>query len=288
MNPIALTVLQQRLRLALTSYDEGEAMAITRIYLTETFGASQTDLLLNKSVSWSAEMEQRFSDHLRRLSEHEPIQYVIGHAPFQGRAFRVSPAVLIPRPETEGILPLAAHLLGDMPRPRLLDAGTGSGCIAVSLALQHPSATVTAWDISHDALTVAADNAQTLEAKVEFRHRDLLAESEHPTDAAASFDLIVSNPPYIRQREAAEMEAHVLDHEPHLALFVPDYDPLRFYRALGQLGQHLLPSGGHLLVETHSDYATHTAQLLELLGYTALHIHTDCCSLPRFVEAKRP
>lgn len=282
-----LADLNRQLTQALQEHGEREAAAIADLYLAEQFGASRTDILLNKSVTLSAEGEQTFSDHLRRLSEGEPVQYVLGRANFLGRTFHVSPAVLIPRPETEGILPLADNLLGDTPAPHILDAGTGSGCIAISLALQHTKGSVTAWDISDEAIAVASQNAQALSAKVRFLHRDILAEAETPTDSAASLDLLVSNPPYIREREKAEMETHVLDHEPHLALFVPDYAPLRFYRALGQLGLHLLKPGGHLLVETHSDYATHTAQLFEVLGYSAVRVHHDCFDLPRFVEARR-
>lgn len=287
MIELPLADLNRKLTETLQAHGEREAAAIANLYLAEQFGASRTDILLNKVVTFSAENEDTFADHLRRLSEGEPVQYVLGRANFLGRSFRVSPAVLIPRPETEGLLQLVANLLGDTPTPRILDAGTGSGCIAVSLALQHPEGSVTAWDISDDALSVAQENAQTLSASVRFLHRDILAEAEAPSDSAASLDLLVSNPPYIREREAAEMDAHVLNHEPHLALFVPDYDPLRFYRALGQLGKHLLAPDGHLLVETHSDYATHTAQLFEVLGYSSVRIHHDCFDLPRFVEAQR-
>lgn len=287
MKEQSLASLHRELLQALRGYDEREAAAIAHLYLSEQFGTSRTDILLNKAVALSAEEEQRLAEDFRRLSDGEPIQYVIGRANFLGRPFYVSPAVLIPRPETEGILSLAATLLTHTPTPRMLDAGTGSGCIAISLALQYPEGSVTAWDISDDALAIAHKNAHTLSASVRFLHRDILAEAATPTDSAASLDLLVSNPPYIREREAAEMDTHVLNHEPHLALFVPDYDPLRFYRALGQLGLHLLAEGGHLLVETHSDYATHTAELFDVLGYSSVRIHLDCFERPRFVEAQR-
>ena len=171
-----------------------------------------------------------------------------------------------------------------MPHPegrplRLLDAGTGSGCIAVSLKLALPDADVTAWDISPEALSVARGNARTLGADVHFELRDILA----PPDAAACYDIIVSNPPYICEYEQSSMEAHVTQHEPHTALFVPDADPLRFYRALCHHAKASLSPGGHLLVEINSAYGPGTARLFTAQGLQHVQLRQDAFGLDRMV-----
>lgn len=278
---------QQLLNILIAHYDKGEAQAIARLYLERRFDLSHTDALLGKHFLLTPLHEQQWATDLEAFRRGVPVQYVLGSAEFDGHAFAVTPDVLIPRPETEGLVQWAAELASDQPA-HLLDAGTGSGCIAVSLALRLPSATLTAWDISEAALAVARCNAKALGAGVAFLHRNIMTEAQCPTDAPASFHFIVSNPPYIRRSEAVTMERHVLHHEPHSALFVPDYDPLQFYRALALLSRHLLHPGGALLVETHRDHARQVAQLFDLMGYTHIEERPDCFGQPRFVKAVHP
>ena len=191
---------------------------------------------------------------------------------------------LIPRPETEDLVQLATEkCCGAL--SNILDVGTGSGCIAISLAKALPLARVAAWDISEGALQVAQENATTLGARVDFELRDLLKEADAPTLAPQSLDAIVSNPPYIPEEEAQTMEAQVVNHEPHSALFVPNDNPLLFYHALARLGWHALRPSGSLLVETHTDFAAAVATLFESMGYTSVRVINDCFNLPRFVEA---
>lgn len=282
------TLLYQQLTQSLaTHYDQGEARAIARLYIEESLGLCYTDILTDKPLFLTAEQSARWEHDLQRLAQGVPVQYVLGYAHFMGHRFRVDTSVLIPRPETEGLVQWACERAGTAPI-RMLDAGTGSGCIAVSLAQALSSSRVWAWDISEAALALAQTNAQQLGANITFAQRDIIAQAQRPDDAAQSLDLLVSNPPYIREKEMAEMERHVLDHEPHLALFVPDYDPLLFYRALAQLGQHLLVSGGSLLVECHRDCVNHVADLFALLGYTQVETRLDCFEAPRFVAAVKP
>ena len=275
-------------------YGPGEAQAIAFLVMEEVFGLSRTDIYAGKVSQNSEDERRRFVNICQSLAQGLPVQYALGTAEFCSRRFRVTPDVLIPRPETEELVAWAvasAHALQQEPatdprplRPlRLLDAGTGSGCIAVSLKLALPDAEVTAWDLSPAALEVARGNARQLGADVHFEQHDLLA----PWPEQPPFDLIVSNPPYICQSEQADMEAHVLDHEPHLALFVPDADPLRFYRALAQAAQHHLASHGCLLVEANRAYARQTAELFRQSGLQHTQVRRDAFGNERMVGAWR-
>lgn len=275
--------LDRMIALRLTpDYDEREAKAIAACYLADRFKVNRTDILLDKTLSLTCEENDRLQEDIFRLERGEPLQYVLGHAEFDGHFFEVSPAVLIPRVETVGLVELAAARCSKG-RACILDVGTGSGCIAASLALRLPDADITAWDISPDALAVARGNAASLGANIRFEQKDVIPLSEESCPPERPFDLIVSNPPYIRQREAADMDRHVVEHEPHTALFVPDYDPLVFYRALGRFGTTHLADGGVLCVETHRDYNRHVLELFELLGYDDVSASNDCFDAPRFV-----
>lgn len=175
-------------------------------------------------------------------------------------------------------------------RGALLDCGTGSGCIAITIALDHPGWEVEAWDISEGALAVARENAETLGARnVRFVRKDILAEAQHTTLHASltTYNYIISNPPYICDREAAEMDANVLDHEPHTALFVPDDDPLLFYRALAEIGRARLVPGGYIVVECNRAYTRETAALFEDYGFVDVEMINDCFDAPRFVRARK-
>ena len=207
-----------------------EAQAVAFALLDDLFGASRTDVLMGRCIRLDADGEVRLQRALAALEGGQPLQYATGKAFFCGKSFEVNASVLIPRPETELLVALAC---GCGPK-RVLDCGTGSGCIAVSVALALPEAQVEAWDISAEALAVARRNARMHGANVRFCQRDML---QLPARRRAVYDVIVSNPPYICRSEEKDMEAHVKDCEPYLALFVPDDDPLRFYVALAALGR---------------------------------------------------
>ena len=215
-----------------------------------------------------------------RLVAGEPMQYLLGETDFYGRIFRVDNRVLIPRPETEE---LVDWIRRDERQARtLLDVGTGSGCIAISLALELPATQVSAVDISADALAVARFNAERLSARVDFRLADALGGLEQAF-APEQFDLIVSNPPYIPASDQTTMQAHVTEHEPHLALFVPDEDALCFYRAIARAGQRLLAPNGKLYFEIYHEAADTLCDLLAEEGYSHIVLRRDLCDKPRML-----
>ena len=276
-------------------YAVEEAQAITRLVLETTFGFSLTDLVCGKVSELSADNETKLHEIWQRLEAGEPVQYVLGKADFYGRSFRVAPGVLIPRPETEGLCRL---VLDGLPTgTHVLDIGTGSGCIAITVALEATQAQVEAWDISEEALRQAHDNALRLDAQVLFRQKDVLAEAredmlaearkEEESEEVSLYDCIVSNPPYIADKERTTMAHNVLDYEPSTALFVPDDDPLRFYRAIAELGLRRLRPGGRLCFEINPLYAEALRSLLVSLGYEAVTILDDDYDKQRFATARK-
>ena len=270
-------------------YGEQEARAMAFIVFEDAFGVSRTDIYADKVRQFSESERQTFLNMCSQLAAGEPLQYVIGHTTFCGHQFMVTPEVLIPRPETEELVDWTIETAQtlSLPHPtRLLDAGTGSGCIAISLQLAMPQAEIEAWDISPSALQVAQSNATRLQVPVRFYERDILAIDDE-VSSTPLFDLIVSNPPYICQREAVDMEDNVLQHEPHTALFVPNDDPLRFYRALAHHAQRRLRSGGALLVELNRAYAEATAQLFRDMGLTHVELRRDAYGNERMCRAFR-
>lgn len=279
-----------------TVYDMNEARSILRMLLEDAFGLSWVDVCLGALERMDASERERLEAMVAELEKGRPVQYVTGKAWFGGRTFHVEEGVLIPRPETEMLTKnlfdktgvsanesIGEGRVGD--RPTVLDIGCGSGCIAITVALDYPEAKVTAWDISDDALAIAAGNAGMMGAKVEFVKQDAL---NAPEDDVEEWDVIVSNPPYICNKEKAEMEKIVLDYEPHLALFVPDDDPLLFYRRIAEYGLHALKPGGHLRFEINSAYGKETVQLLESLGYQNAKVYKDEFGNDRMVGAERP
>lgn len=277
---------------------------MTRMLLEDLFCLSFADILCGATEHLSDADTLRLQQSVDRLLDSEPLQYVTGTAFFCGHPFHVAPGVLIPRPETEWIVDTAVNLVTSGSSPRILDIGTGSGCIAtsISIALVDKHSYTEAWDISEDALRIAADNAARLGADVEFRRRDALSlEEDFSTEErleaeqggaealrdSASWDIIVSNPPYICNREAADMHANVLRHEPHLALFVPDTDPLLFYRAIARYAMRSLRKGGWLLFECNTLYAHDTARMTLDMGFAASVVEDDCFGKPRFVKAQK-
>ena len=260
-------------------FQAGEITALTRIIATELLGVSQMAFYLKDDITLTAEQQTLFDNAIERLKKQEPIQYILGYSDFCGLKFKVTPATLIPRPETSELVEwIVSESTGN---GSILDIGTGSGCIAISLAHRLPQSKVTAWDISNDALDVAADNSKANGCAVAFEEVDILAYK--PTGEL--FDIIVSNPPYIKENEKAAMHSNVLDWEPHTALFVPDNDPLLFYRAIAIKGLSLLRPGGKLYFEINRAHGQETVEMLKSLGYTGIELRKDFAENDRMIRA---
>ena len=286
----------------------GEARAIVRMVMEERFGLSQTDLLLGKDTDLSANDRTELEKIAERLLVGEPVQHVLGYAYFCGRRFRVTPDVLIPRPETETLTRWAIDTLKAdnfqfsifnsqfsilNSQFSILDLCTGSGCIAITLALAFPDAHVVGVDISPAALAIARENAASLGAhNVTFIECDILSDPSSLISQFSifnsQFSILISNPPYVRTSEAADIHPTVLHHEPSLALFVPDDDPLRFYRAIARIGQQLLPFGAPVFVEINAALAPETRHLFTADGYSDVQLRDDQFSRPRMLKATIP
>ena len=252
-------------------YDAREARSIALAAVAELSGLSPSALLTDPEAELAVE---GLEESAARLAAGEPLQYVVGHTEFYGRRFAVREGVLIPRPETEELVDAILH--GEREARRLLDVGTGSGCIAASLALGMPGTEVFAADISDDALTVAAENFQQLGAAVTLRKADALNGLEEAFPER--FDAIVSNPPYVPESDRAAMHPNVRDHEPGLALFVPDDDAIRFYRAIARAGRQMLTPGGRLWFEIYERAAAEIVRMLGAEGYTDTEVREDLCA----------
>lgn len=266
-----------------TCYPASEAAALARIICCEVLGQRLTDYVQNEPLELDEAQSLAVDSLERRLLRFEPLQYILGSARFLGRDFHVEPGVLIPRPETEE---LVERMLKEVPaNARIVDIGTGSGCIAITLAKELPDAQIEAWDISEVALRVARQNAQAWQAKVNFVQRDVL---KWTPEGKGETDILVSNPPYVTESERADMDPNVRLYEPDGALFVPDKDPLRFYRRIGLLGRQLLTPGGKLYFEINRAYGQETAALLRTQGYTEVRTDKDLSGNDRFVTARQP
>ena len=262
-------------------YEPREARSVAFLVMDEAFGIGRTDVYAGKKHKFTSSEVQTLEKICHRLKAGEPVQYVLGRAEFDGREYAVTPAVLVPRPETEELVEHAAAAAkatleaGEI----ILDAGTGSGCIAVSLSLRLPDNPVEAWDISEEAIAVAQENARNNGAEVTFEKRDMLA----PAPSDKHFGMIVSNPPYVRLSERDSMDKRVKDFEPKQALFVPDNDPLKFYKALANLSRTILKKGGWLLVEINSALGPQTVELFEKEGFKKVELHRDAFGHDRIV-----
>ena len=260
-------------------YGSGEARALYELIMERRFGLSRTDILLGKDTTFSAKDKEELKIIIDRVAKGEPVQYVLGSEEFCGRVFLVGPGVLIPRPETQQLVRLVEQNVA--PGSTVLDIGTGSGCIAIALALEGYK--VTAFDISLEALSYARKNAERLGANVDFRQENIL----QPEPTYECWNVIVSNPPYICQNEAKEMDDNVLQHEPHLALFVPDDDPLLFYRAIAENGHQHLTEGGWLFFEINRAYPEQVREVLFQKGYEEVWVMKDEFENNRFVCARK-
>ncbi len=263
-------------------YPSGEVRAIAGAVFFDRMGWDATDLMLERGACLSESELLKVYLPLKRLRAGEPLQYVLGHTEFHGLRIAVDPSVLIPRPETEELVDLIIRSSAGVP-DRILDVGTGSGCIALALKKAFPQAWVRGIDKSPDALATAQRNAQANALAVEWGLVDVL----DPEAELYPCDLLVSNPPYIPRSEESSLAPNVFGHEPHLALFVEDGDPLLFYRAIARRAWTLLPSGGELWFEGHHLHAPEVVSVLEDLGYSRVRLLNDLNGIPRFIHSVR-
>ncbi len=256
---------------------------MARCIVEDSLGLSPTDVAQGKGSDLSADDKADLQNIVDRLLQYEPLQYVLGSALFCGHRLNVRPGCLIPRPETEDLVHALMDDLKDTPRASVLDIGTGSGCIAVSLALSpRTHFDVTAWDVSREALSIAKENAVRLNADVKFELRDIA----NVGDEKRQWDIIVSNPPYVCQEEAAQMERNVLDHEPKIALFVPDDNPLIFYHFIGTFAiSHLRPAGV-LYVEINHRFGKECLMLFQNLGFQDVSVKQDRYGKDRIIRCQ--
>ena len=265
------------------NYPDTEALALAKMLLVEVFGFSTLELYGGKDKEISGKHRDVLDEMIRRLKKNEPIQYIIGIETFGGLTFEVNQDVLIPRPETRELVEWIAEDCQLEDPCKILDIGTGSGCIAISLAKLLGQAEVEAWDVSEEALQVARRNAERNQVDVLFRKMDVLGD----VPEGMLYDVIVSNPPYIAEKEKSQMEHNVLDWEPSIALFVPDEDPLLFYRRIAQLGGSMLKKGGSLYYEINQAYGQETMEMLASMGYQSIELRKDVWGNDRMVKAKR-
>ena len=264
-------------------YPGSEAFSLAKMLLVEGFGFSTLELYGGKDKDISGKRRDVLNEMIRRLQKNEPIQYVLGVETFCGLSFEVNPNVLIPRPETAELVNWSVDEWGTKPSCRVLDIGTGSGCIPVSLAKLLETSRVESWDISEEALRVARRNCERNEVDVLLRQKDVLEASPE----GVFYDVIVSNPPYIADNEKMSMDANVLEWEPSLALFVPDSDPLLFYRKIGELALEMLAEDGALYFEINQAYGMETVNMLKALGYGQVELRKDAWGNDRMVKAIR-
>lgn len=262
-------------------FPDNELKSMIRIIFDDVMHYQQVDIIIHDDDQLPDFFQSRLEDIIDRLKHDEPIQYILGEARFHGRSFNVTKATLIPRPETEQLVDLIIdeNKASDL---RVLDIGTGTGCIAISLARDLKFPSISAIDISGEALKVAADNATRLKAKVNFEQCDILTATPKPD----AFDIIVSNPPYVCDNERSAMSRNVLDYEPATALFVPDDDPLKFYKAIARYAATALSDGGRLYLEINRQFGEMTANLLND-DFIDVRILKDFCDNTRFVTATR-
>ncbi|MBL7832915.1 MAG: peptide chain release factor N(5)-glutamine methyltransferase [Cyclobacteriaceae bacterium] len=260
--------------------EASETESILHRVLEEVSGITRSDIISQKAVSLTAQEISALDSIIDRINTSEPVQYILGKADFFGREFLVNTSVLIPRPETEllveEVLTHASNTSG-----KILDIGTGSGCIAVTLSRELPKADVYAFDISEEALQTARSNAARLNANVTFQQVDILKDEITLRD----LDCIVSNPPYVAVSERDSMHDNVLNYEPHLALFVPDNDPLIFYKIIATKGKEALKSGGRLVVEINERFGKEVCAVFAGAGFSDVRIIKDLQNKNRIVSA---
>jgi release factor glutamine methyltransferase len=276
--PISYQELSSKLAKELTElYPEMEAASLVEWLLEHHLGLRRVDIL---HFLEEKDLPEALTSDLERLKTGEPIQYILGHGPFYGREFEVTQDTLIPRNETEELVHLIIKENLGTGR-KILDLGTGTGCIPITLALEMKDAVAYGVDVSKGALEVAKRNAKRLHAAVNFLTCDILTD----TPDLSELDILVSNPPYVPQKDISEMHRNVVGFEPHLALFVPDDDPLIFYRVIGEKGKQLLKKGGKIYFEIYEKSSVEICRLLEKQGYDRVTAHKDLNGKDRMISA---
>jgi len=284
---------QKAKKVLLPIYDEQEANALIRILIEHFAQLPIWQLSLSPQATFTQEASIAANQALNRLIAQEPIQYILGQAWFMGYTFMVNPYVLIPRPETEELVQWILDTNPPRPYPiQIMDIGTGSGCIPIGLYLEWtrrypyvPSPKIYGLDVSNEALTIAQQNAKQLNAPIVYKQLDILQASNNDFQA---IDLIVSNPPYVLESEKREMKPNVLEHEPHLALFVPDQNPLLFYKVIAQRALHWLKPKGQLFFEINEQMGSATKALLEDMGFEGVELQQDIYQKDRFCKGQKP
>lgn len=273
--------LYNKVASSITIYDERENNAIAYILLEYLLNITKSDVIANKEISYSHLKAEAIEEAVDRINQGEPVQYITGKTSFMDLTFKVNPSVLIPRPETEELVSYIIKENKEKSNLSILDMGTGSGCIAVSLAHYLQNSQVHAIDISKSALYVAAENAAINKAKINFINDDIL---NFHDNADLSFDIIVSNPPYVRYSEQKEMRKNVLDYEPKLALFVDDKEALIYYEKIAAFGSKHIKQGGILYLEINEQLSIETAELVKSFGFHDIEIKNDLFEKPRFIR----
>lgn len=266
-------------------YPRGEALWLWREMLMRIKGWGQVELAIKAGDEVSEYLQRKVEEVTERLLRKEPVQYIFGMAEFYGLQLKVTPDVLIPRPETAEMVDMIVKWADGRTDLRVLDLCTGSGCIAVALARNLKFAQIAALDLSSKALAVAAENAKALKVKVNLKLGDALQLKD---ETSPKYDIIVSNPPYIAESERASMDSNVVDHEPQMALFVPDSDPLRFYHAIARYAMTALVSGGVLYFEINPLYAIRLREELQQQGWDDVVVEADMQGLNRFIHCVHP
>ncbi len=261
-------------------YSEGEIDQFINLIFEDLLNYSRLDISLKKSEELSLEIIAKLNDFVAKLKSNQPIQYILGYSWFAGMKLKVSPAVLIPRQETEELVDWIVKE-NTIQSPNVIDICSGSGCIGLALKKLIPTSIVKGIDISPAAIKLSRENSESLQLKVDFIELDILSD----VPLLSEVDIIVSNPPYVRNSEAELMKANVLEHEPHLALFVSDTDPLIFYKRLAKIAKKSLKSGGKIYLEINENLSKETAEILELQGFHDISIRKDLNDRFRMIRA---
>lgn len=276
------TQARNHLRNSLTDLEDREKDSLFFLIYEDFTKERKSTFWTESHRALSFEDESQFNSIIQRLINDEPLQYILGTAHFFGRDFKVTPAVLIPRPETEELVHWAlSEVL--LTSGKMLDMGTGSGCIALTWAAECLNWETTGWDISEDALELARINGSIIAPKAQFKKQDLLDLQTH----RESFDVIISNPPYVRYLEQEEMHARVKDYEPNIALYVPDQDPLLYYKAIAEFAFRNLQPAGHLFLEVNQYLGKETRELFLSTGFSLVHLRTDLSGNERLMHVRK-
>lgn len=283
--PSTVGQLKQWLIIQLAAdYPLSEIEFLHRHLASHCFNIEFSQVQASEEHNVDEQHNEQYIAFAKKLKEGQPLQYILGYTEFYDCKLNVRPGVLIPRPETEELVHHIVQITGKAPA-RILDIGTGSGCIAIALARSCPRAQVSAYDISPEALAIANENALANGVTITFSQVDIL-QWEKTESAVCQWDIIVSNPPYIPQEERQLMHRNVLDYEPELALFVPDDDPLRFYQAIAQYATQSLCIGGQLFFEINERFATHTQKMLKTMGFVQIQVFQDMQGKDRWISCK--